>query len=214
MKDIAKIIAGVKKKVGKLAIEWHEDLNPFQLLIGTVLSQRTTDANTDKASTQLFSRFRTPKQLANADLNKIKKLVKPSGFYKTKARYIKKISRIILEKYNGKVPANRELLMNLPGVGAKTSGIVMVYGFGKPSAIPVDVHVHRISNRIGLVKTKKPEDTELGLMKIVPKKNWIELNELFVLFGQNVCIAKKPKCWECPIARYCDYYKNIYSKKN
>jgi len=214
MKDIAKIIAGVRKKVGKLTIEWHEDLNPFQLLIGTVLSQRTKDVNTDKATSQLFSKFRTPEQLAKADLREIMKLIKPSGFYKTKARYIKKISKIIVEKYNGKIPANRELLMGLPGVGAKTSGIIMVYGFGKPSAIPVDVHVHRISNRIGLVKTKKPEDTEIELMKFVPKKNWIELNELFVLFGQNVCIARNPHCWECPITRYCDYYRNIYSKKN
>ena len=104
--------------------------------------------------------------------------------------------------------------MKLPGVGAKTSGIVMVYGFGIPSAIPVDVHVHRISNRIGLVKTKKPEHTELELMKIIPKRYWIEFNELFVIFGQKVCIARKPRCFSCPITKYCDYYKNVYLEKD
>jgi len=213
MKNILAIIAGVRKAVKYKSIHWHERMGAFQILVGTVLSQRTKDVNTERAAKQLFKKYKTAKQIANAPISEIRKLIKPSGFYKVKAKHIKALCKILIERYNGKVPRNREQLMQLPGVGAKTSGIVMVYGFGIPDAIPVDVHVHRISNRIGLVKTKKPEDTEVQLMKIVPKRSWIELNELFVLFGQNVCVARKPKCWECPIAKYCDYYKNVFKKQ-
>lgn len=214
MKDIKKIISGVRKAVKGKEITWHKNLNIFQILIGTVLSQRTKDANTEKAAKQLFSKYKTPNQIARANLKDIERLIKPSGFYKAKARYIKRIAQIIVKKYKGKVPKDREKLIELPGVGAKTSGIVLVYGFGIPAGIPVDVHVHRISNRIGLVKTKRPEETEAKLMEIVPKEHWIEFNTLFVLFGQNICTARNPKCPICPIKSYCDYYKNHIQKLN
>ena len=210
MKDITKIIANIRKAVKYKNIHWHGGMNVFQILVGTVLSQRTKDANTERAATQLFAKYKTAKQIADAPISEIRKLIRPSGFYRVKAKHIKELCKILVERYNEKVPQRREELMQLPGVGAKTSGIVLVYGFGIPEAIPVDVHVHRISNRIGLVKTKKPEDTEIELMKIVPKKSWIELNELFVIFGQNICVARNPKCWECPITKHCDYYKNVY----
>jgi endonuclease-3 len=214
MKDITKIIANIRKAVKHKNVHWHEGMNAFQMLVGTVLSQRTKDANTERAATQLFAKYKTAKQIANAPISKIRKLIKPSGFYRVKAKHIKELCKILIEKYNGKVPRSRDELMALPGVGAKTSGIVLVYGFGVPEAIPVDVHVHRINNRIGLVNTKKPEDTELALQKIVPKRSWIELNELFVIFGQNICVARNPKCWGCPITKFCDYYKKVYKKKS
>jgi endonuclease-3 len=211
-KNIIEIINGVKQAISSKNVHWHAGMNTFQMLVGTVLSQRTKDANTEKAAKQLFSTYKTAEQIANAPISEIRKLIKPSGFYKVKAKHIQKLCKILVEKYNGKVPKNREELMQLPGVGAKTSGIVMVYGFRIPTSIPVDIHVFRISNRIGLVKTKTPEQTEIELMKIIPKKNWIELNELFVIFGQNICIARNPHCWECPITKYCNYYKNVYLK--
>ena len=147
--------------------------DPFKVLITTLLSQRTRDENTDKASNQLFSKFKTPEEIANADVREIEKLIKPSGFYKVKAKRVKEISNIISKK--GMVPRDIEGLMELPGVGRKTANCVLVYAYKIPS-IPVDVHVNRISNRIGLVRTKKPEETEMELSKIVPRGKWILFN--------------------------------------
>ncbi|PIV67863.1 MAG: endonuclease III [Euryarchaeota archaeon CG01_land_8_20_14_3_00_38_12] len=123
--------------------------------------------------------------------------MKPSGFYKVKAKRIKEVSKIIMEKYSGKVPDNLKNLLSLPGVGRKTANCVLVYGFDKP-AIPVDVHVHRVANRLGFVKTKSPEETEKDLMEKIPKKYWKKINHIFVEFGKNVCSAK-PKCKKCPL---------------
>lgn len=178
--------------------------NPFQVLIGTVLSQRTRDESTEKASAALFSRYKTPKQIENAPLKEIEKLIKPSGFYKVKARRVKEISSIILKDYGGKVPDTVEELVAIPGVGRKTAGCVLVYAFGKP-AIPVDTHVHKVSNRLGLVKTKRPEQTEQELMKIIPKDMWITVNNTMVRFGQQVCKPVKPRCWDCPVYKLCEY---------
>jgi endonuclease-3 len=179
--------------------------DPFYVLISTVLSQRTKDENTEKAAKALFSRFTTPQQLAAADTKEIENLIRPSGFYRQKAKSIKKISQIIIERYNSTVPRRFEELVALPGVGRKTANCVLVYGYKIP-AIPVDVHVHVISNRLGIVKTKRPEDTEKQLAHIVPKKYWIHLNELFVRYGQEIC-KSRPLCKICIIKRFCDYYK-------
>jgi endonuclease-3 len=213
VKNIDAIISGIKSSVGHLQVEWHQNLNLFQLLVGTVLSARTRDENTELAVKRLFAKYKTPKELSKADLGDIRKLIKPANFHKGKAKRIKELSRILVQKYKGKVPNKREELMELPGVGPKVSAIVMAYGFKSITAIPVDVHVHRVSNRIGIVKTKTPEKTELALMKIIPKKYWLDLNELFVLFGQNICTPVKPWCSRCPIIRQCDYYKNECLKK-
>ncbi|MEM5812400.1 MAG: endonuclease III [Candidatus Aenigmatarchaeota archaeon] len=202
-KDIDEILKGIRKSVGKEKLPSEKE-NPFQVLISTVLSQRTRDENTERASRQLFSKYKTPEQLSNAPLKEIESLIKPSGFYKTKALRIRKISSIICEKYNGRVPSDLLELMKLPGVGRKTANCVLVYAYGIP-AIPVDTHVHRVSNRIGLVKTKTPEQTERKLLRIIPRKNWNELNELFVKFGHQVCKPAKPMCWNCPIVKMCDY---------
>jgi endonuclease-3 len=183
------------------------DETPFQILVTTILSARTKDENTEKASEQLFSEYKTPKQIASAPLKEIARLIKPSGFYKNKARHIKKTAKMILEKFGGKVPQTMEELMRLPGVGRKVAGCVLVYAFGIP-ALPVDVHVFRVAHRIGFAEAKTPEKTEKELEKIIPKEYWIVVNELLVLHGQNVCFARKPDCGRCPLRDLCDYYKN------
>ena len=197
--QITKIVNALKKRY-----DWKRghSSDPFRVLISTVLSQRTKDANTEKASSALFSRFKTPRQLADADIRKIERLVRPSGFYKVKARRIKSISRIIIEKFEGKVPEDINKLLSLPGVGRKTANCVLVFAYRQP-AIPVDTHVHRISNRLGIVGTKTPEKTETELMKRIPKGYWIDLNELLVTHGQNICLPRKPHCSICPIKKYC-----------
>ncbi|MFQ6136198.1 MAG: endonuclease III domain-containing protein [Candidatus Hydrothermarchaeales archaeon] len=181
--------------------------DPFRVLIFTILSQRTKDENTARAGERLFSVFETPHEMADADEAELQRLIKPSGFYKVKARRIKEVSKIISKKYGGSVPDDLVELLSLPGVGRKTANCVLVYGFGK-KAIPVDVHVHRISNRLGLVGTKRPEETEKGLMKKVPRRFWRELNELFVKFGQDLCRPINPKCNECDIRHLCKFGSN------
>jgi len=209
--EIARIINTIKKELGE-AKAADASPNPFQVLISTVLSQRTKDESTEKASDQLFRKYKNPVHLSKAPLKSIESLIKPSGFYKTKARRIKEISRILVEKYKGKVPQDFDGLMRLPGVGRKTANIVLVFAYGIP-AIPVDTHVHRISNRLGLVKTKTPEQTEFALVKIIPRKHWLDFNGLFVKFGQQTCQPRKPLCWKCPVARECDYpNKNLKMK--
>lgn len=183
-----------------------ETEGPFSILIGTILSARTRDENTTKIVKLLFSKYKNPKQLANAKLKDVEKIIKPIGFYHVKAKRIIDVAKIIDSKYNGKVPQNLEELVDLPGVGRKTANCVLVYAFDKP-AIPVDIHVHRISNRLGLVKTKTPEETEVELMKKIPKKYWLEINDTFVMYGQNICKPITPLCDVCKIKSYCDYYK-------
>lgn len=176
--------------------------DPFKVLISTILSQRTRDENTAIASRNLFSIYKDSKMLSRANEKDIQRLINPVGFYRIKARRIKEVSKIILEKYGGRVPCDIEDLLALPSVGRKTANCVLVYGFMKP-AIPVDTHVHRISNRLGLVNTKTPEETEISLRKSIPKKYWLDLNELFVRHGQNICRPIAPKCSDCVINRLC-----------
>ena len=183
---------------------------PFSILIGTILSARTKDENTTKVVKKLFSKYKTAKSLANAKVKDVEKIIKSIGFYHVKAKRIIEVASIIDSQYKGKVPTDFEKLVNLPGVGRKTANCVLVYAFDKP-AIPVDVHVHRISNRLGLVKTKTPEETEMELMKKIPKKFWLEINDTFVMYGQNICKPISPMCDVCKIKRKCAFYK---SKKN
>lgn len=176
--------------------------DPFRALISTVLSQRTRDKVTYIATDKLFSIYSTPSTLADADTDDIEALIREVGFYKTKASRIKEIARIIHNEYKDKVPDDMETLLTLPGVGRKTANCVLVNGFGQ-DAIAVDTHVHRISNRLGLVITKTPEDTEKELYKTIPKKHWRYLNEFLVRFGQDICRPVGPKCGECPIVELC-----------
>ena len=179
---------------------------PFSILIGTILSARTKDESTARDSKQLFKKYKTAKQLANAKIKDIEKIIKSIGFYHVKARRIIEVSKIIDSQYKGKVPDNLEKLVELPGVGRKTANCVLVYAYEKP-AIPVDIHVHRISNRLGLVQTKNPEETEFELMKKIPKKFWLDINDTFVMYGQNICKPISPMCNVCKIKNSCNYYK-------
>ncbi|MCE2508695.1 MAG: endonuclease III [Nitrosopumilaceae archaeon] len=182
-----------------------EDRGPFSILIGTILSARTRDENTAKVVRALFARYGTPQELADADIPDVERLIRSIGFYRVKAKRIVEVAKIIAERYGGAVPDDIESLTSLPGVGRKTANCVLVYAFEKP-AIPVDIHVHRISNRLGLVNTKTPEETEAALVSRVPKKYWLRINDTFVMYGQNVCKPISPMCGVCRIRTMCDHY--------
>ena len=187
-----------------------EDHGPFSILIGTILSARTKDESTTRIVKDLFKVYKNAKQLANAKVKDVEKIIKSIGFYHVKAKRIIEVAKIIDSKYKGKVPDDLETLVQLPGVGRKTANCVLVYAYEKP-AIPVDIHVHRISNRLGLVQTKNPEETEFELMKKIPKKFWLDINDTFVMYGQNICKPISPMCTVCKIKNSCKYYK---TKKN
>lgn len=192
--------------------ELHEAENgdPFTILIGTILSARTKDENTAKVVKKLFSKYKSARALSKAKIKDVEKTIRSIGFYHVKAKRIIDVASIINSKYKGKVPSSLDELLQLPGVGRKTANCVLVYAFDKP-AIPVDIHVHRISNRLGLVNTKNPEDTEFELMKKIPKKYWLEINDTFVMYGQNICKPISPQCTVCKIQNYCKYYKTKYA---
>ena len=179
---------------------------PFRILIATILSARTKDENTTKAADKLFKAYGTPQKLAKAKVKDVEKMIKSVGFYHVKSRRIINAANIILSKYHGKVPANIEQLTDIPGVGRKTANCVLVYAFEEP-AIPVDTHVHRISNRLGLVNTKTPEETEMELREKVPKKYWLPINNTFVMYGQNICKPISPMCDVCKIRKTCNYFE-------
>ncbi len=209
MNSADKTVAALKSYYGTGPRNWHTRQDPFKVLISTVLSQRTRDENTDRAARALFARYGTPERIGKADVRSIEKLIKPAGFYRIKAPRVKEIARIVSEKYGGKVPTKTEELLSLPGVGRKTANCVLVYGHGI-HAIPVDIHVWRVSNRLGIVKAKTPEQTEQALMKVVPRRYWLHLNQLFVIHGQNICKPVVPKCGVCPVNKYCGYFNNVH----
>ena len=180
--------------------------SPFRILIATILSARTKDENTTKAADKLFKLYGTPQKLAKAKVKDIEKVIKSVGFYHVKSKRIIEVANLILSKYNGKVPADIDKLVDMPGVGRKTANCVLVYAFEKP-AIPVDTHVHRISNRLGLVDTKTPEETEMALREKIPKKYWLDINNTFVMYGQNICKPISPMCDVCKIRKTCNYFQ-------
>ncbi|OGX39903.1 MAG: endonuclease III [Omnitrophica WOR_2 bacterium RIFCSPHIGHO2_02_FULL_68_15] len=175
---------------------------PFRVLIATVLSLRTQDKTTAGASARLFRLADTPGAMLRLTAGRIEKAIYPVGFYRTKARNILKICRILLDAYGGRVPDDLDELLKLPGVGRKTANLVVTVAYGK-HGICVDTHVHRISNRWGYVKTRTPHETEEALRKVLPKRYWIEYNDLLVCFGQNLCVPVSPFCGRCPLFRHC-----------
>ncbi|WP_296794863.1 endonuclease III [uncultured Methanobrevibacter sp.] len=180
------------------------DHDPYKVLVRTILSQRTRDENTDQATNNLFSKYKDIYEVVEAPTEDVQELIKPAGFYRVKAGRIQEVSQILIDQYGGEVPDTLEELVKLPGVGRKTANCVLVFAFELP-AIPVDTHVHRISNRMGLVNTKNPDETEFELSKIAPKELWIKLNDLMVQFGQNICKPTSPQCEMCPVNYLCDY---------
>jgi endonuclease III len=180
--------------------------DPFAILIGTILSARTKDENTTKVVRRLFLRYKGVNELAAANPKDVEKIIKSIGFYHVKSRRIIEVAKIIKSQFGGKVPQDLDQLITLPGVGRKTANCVLVYAYEKP-AIPVDTHVHRISNRLGLVETKTPEETEIALMKKIPQKYWLQINDTFVMYGQNICKPVSPMCDVCKIRKLCKHYK-------
>ena len=179
------------------------DDTPFTTLISCVLSLRTKDEVTEQASYRLLKDHNTPKKILSLSEEQIADLIYPVGFYKTKAKRLREISQTLLDEYNGKVPTDFNDLLKLKGVGRKTANIVMVYGHKHTGYIPIDTHCHRIPNRLGWVQTKTPEQTEHALKQILPAKYWDDFNDLFVTFGQHICVPISPHCSRCPIEQYC-----------
>jgi len=199
--QIREVVAGLREVVGgEAAVVKHRD--PFRTLIATILSARTRDENTGRVVEELFAVYKTPQEMAGAPVRKLETLVCSSGFYKVKARRIKEVSRQLVDEFGGRVPDNIADLCQLTGVGRKTANCVLVYAYNTP-AIPVDVHVHRMSNRLGWVKTRHPEETERELSKTIPRKYWIILNNLMVKYGRKICLPRKPKCSICGIREHC-----------
>ncbi len=176
---------------------------PFVTLISCILSLRTKDEVTAQASYRLLTTHHTPQDILQLTDKQIEALIYPVGFYKTKAKRIKEISQTLLENYQGNVPKTIEELLSLKGVGRKTANIVMVYGHKKHGYLPIDTHCHRIPNRLGWIQTKTPEETEQALLKILPPEYWDDFNDLFVRFGQTICVPISPFCSHCSIERYC-----------
>ncbi len=174
----------------------------FKILISCLLSLRTKDENTEKVSDRLFKVASTPEAIANLPTKKLEKIIFSSGHYHKKARTLKHVSKVILKEYKRKVPDKKEALLSIKGIGPKTANIVLNFAFNQ-LVLPIDTHCHRIPNRLGWIKTKTPEQTELELEKILPKKYWKEFNAIFVLFGKTICMPISPFCSKCPIENYC-----------
>ncbi|MCD6489690.1 MAG: endonuclease III [Thermodesulfobacterium sp.] len=204
-KKAKEVIKRLKKTYpdAKIALKFE---NPLQLLIATILSAQCTDERVNDVTKELFKKYKTAEDFANADLDELAEDIKSTGFYKQKARYIKEACKIIVEKYKGEVPKTIEELMELPGVARKTANIVLANAYGIVEGIPVDTHVRRLSQRIGLATSKQPEKIEKELMEVVPKKDWFIFPYLMQTHGRKVCIAKKPKCEECVLKDLCDAY--------
>lgn len=206
-RDIHSVIRVLRREVPKwatpivtLMAETYE--SPFRVLISCVLSLRTQDATTAKASHRLFAVADSPQAMVKLTAKKIEKLIYPVGFYKTKAKNILDICRMLIDNYDGRVPDDIDELLKLKGVGRKTANLVVTLGYRKPG-ICVDTHVHRISNRWGYVQTKTPEKTEFALRAKLPQRYWIEYNDLLVSFGQHLCRPISPLCSQCPVRKFC-----------
>jgi len=202
MRRLGEAITGMDlPAIEKISNTQAED--PFQILIATLLSARTQDATTHAASTRLFRRARTPRTMAKLSIPEIEELIYPVGFYRNKARHVKACCEALVEDHGGRVPGTMEELVELPGVGRKTANLVLIVAFKSAANICVDIHVHRISNRLGWVKTRLPEETEQALYRSTNARWWPLINLYLVTWGQNVCRPLHPRCGDCAIAPEC-----------
>ena len=202
--NVKNILVELEKKFGKpkCALNFN---SPFELLVAVILSAQCTDKRVNIVTEEMFKYVNTPEGFANMPLEEIEEHIRSTGFYKNKAKSIKKCSQQLLEKYNGEIPQGMDELTELAGVGRKTANVVRGEVWGLADGITVDTHVRRITNLIGLVKNEDPIKIERELMKIVPKKSWIDFSHYIILHGRATCIARRPKCSECEIINYCDY---------
>ncbi len=205
-REMSLIVRELRREVMRFPATTLEQIaearDPFKILISCILSLQTRDAVTAQTSRQLYAVAQTPEEILALSLARLRKLIYPSSFYKTKAQVIHGVCRDLIARFDGRVPEMLDQLLTLKGVGRKTANLVVTMGFGQ-LGIAVDTHVHRISNRLGWVTTKSPDHTELALRASLPPRHWIEINELLVTFGQHVCTPLSPKCSQCAIAKWC-----------
>lgn len=183
----------------------------FELLVALILAAQCTDERVNKVTKDLFKIYNTPKEFANADLEKLENLIHSCGFYRTKAKHLIEAGQYLEENFNGKVPDKMEELVKIPGIGRKSANIILTEGFNKTLGIAVDTHVKRISTRLGFSKEKEPVKIEQDLLKLIPEKYWEDVNHKFIEFGRNVCMAKNPKCEICKLQKYCLKYNGKLS---
>ena len=181
---------------------------PFELVIAVMLSAQCTDERVNKTTPSIFSKYNTPQDFANIDINILENLIHPCGFYKNKARNIKLCSQKLISDFNGIVPNNMNDLLSLPGIGRKSANVVLLEAFGIANGIAVDTHCKRIANKIGLSSETDPSKIEQDLLKIFPKDTLKDINHLFIWHGRNICTARKPNCSICPINKYCNFWNN------
>lgn len=211
-KDVVKVLDILKETYPEAgcALDYG---NRFQLLISVVLSAQTTDKSVNKVTPLLFSKYPDPVSLASADETDVQEIIRTIGMYRTKAKNIIALSGKLALEFNGQVPGTMEELMSLPGVGRKTSNVVLAEGFGE-QRIAVDTHVFRVSNRIGLAHEKDVLSTEEALMKAIPSNRWTEAHHLLIFHGRRICSSQRPKCDTCPINEYCNWFKHNAIKEN
>jgi len=185
----------------KCSLEFN---NPFELLIATQLSAQCTDVVVNKVTKVLFSKYKNVYSFAEADIEDLEEQIKPTGFYRRKAKNIKQCCELIIREFNGNVPDNMEDMLRLPGVGRKTANVVLGDAYGIPGIV-VDTHVIRLSNRMGFTENKDPVKIEYDLMEIVPMQRWVKFGHQFIMHGRSVCMARKPKCGICPVRKFCDF---------
>ena len=205
-KDAEKIIEILNKTYpdAKCSLDFT---TPFEMLIAVILSAQCTDERVNKTTPAIFEKYNTPEDFANMDIKLLEELIHPCGFYKNKAKSIKNTSKILIEKYNSKVPETMEELMNLPGVGRKTANVIMLEAFNNPQGIAVDTHCKRLANRIGFSSKSDPGKIEQDLLKLIPKKYYKDANHILIWHGRNVCSARHPECNKCSIKNFCKEYQ-------
>jgi endonuclease-3 len=205
--SVSEKIAFIEKALSALWPNPKSELNfetPFQLLVATIMAAQATDKKVNELTAVLFKTAPDAASMSRMDVEDIKTIIRPINYYNNKSKNILAVSQLLVEEYDGRVPATREALESLPGVGRKTANVVLGNAFGIP-AMPVDTHVHRVSNRIGLCKTAKPEETEEALLKIIPESKLIDFHHYLLLHGRYTCKAKKPECGTCPIQEICEW---------
>ena len=180
---------------------------PFQMAIAVLLSAQCTDERVNKVTKKFFKDYSTPEAISKLAIDDIERYIYSCGFYKNKAKNIKKLAEVVITKYNGKLPEKMEELILLPGIGRKSANVIMLEAYNNPQGIAIDTHAKRISNRLGLSKHKEPEKIEQDLLKIIPKEMFRDVNHLLVWHGRNICDSRNPKCDKCPINTFCNYYK-------
>lgn len=186
--------------------------SPFEMVIAVMLSAQCTDERVNKTTPALFSKYNTPEEFAKIDTTTIEEYIKPCGFHKTKATNIKNLSTTLINNFDGIVPQTMDELIKLPGVGRKSANVIMLEAFNNPQGIAVDTHCIRISNRLGLTTNNNPLKIEKDLVKVIPKEYFKDVNHLFIWHGRNICKAQNPSCGECPVQKFCKYYKQKRQK--